>query len=175
MIQSLQHLLTSVDWAFYGVWALTITLMAIGLAGAVLPLVPGPLLILIAGVIHVLLRPQSGVTWGCIGLMAVLTLFAYGLDFASGVVGTRWFGGSHWGMLGVLLGGLVGMFFALPGLIIGPLVGGFAFEMLFAKKTARTAVKNTWGVVVGTGVGLVLRLMLGLAMVASFVIDATRH
>ena len=146
--------------------------MSLGVAGAILPMIPGPLLIFVAAVIHVLLRPSSGVSWWCVGLLGALTLVAYALDFASGAAGTRWFGGSRWGVIGVLLGGLVGIFFALPGLIIGPLIGGFAFEMLFAKKTAGNAVKSTLGAVAGTGMGLVLRLLVALVMVASFFIDA---
>ncbi len=172
MLDSLPHFLASIDWNNYGVWTLTLVLMTIGLAGTVLPLVPGPLMILGAAIVHVLLRPQTGVTWWCVALMGLLTLVAYGLDFASGAVGARWFGGSRWGMVGVLLGGIVGLFFALPGIIIGPLVGGFVFEMLFAKKAMGHAVKSTWGTVVGTGMGLVLRLIVSLAMVTSFFLDA---
>ena len=172
MIESLQHFFSSIDWACYGVWALTGSLMFVGVLGAMIPMLPGPTLILLAAILHVLLRPQSGVGWWCVGLLALFTGVSFLLDFASGAVGTRWFGGSRWGMVGVLLGGLIGLFFSLPGLIIGPLLGGFAFEMLFAKKTAGAAVKNTWGVVVGTGMGMVLRLLVALAMVASFFIDA---
>ena len=172
VVEHTREIFTSVDWSCYGVWALTVTLMITGLIGSVVPLLPGPLLIFAAAAVHVLLRPQTGVTWWCVAFMAVLTVVSYALDFASGAMGTRWFGGSRWGMVGVVLGGLVGMFFSLPGLIIGPLVGGFVFEMLFAKKQVHKAVKSTWGVVVGTGMGLVLRLMVALAMVASFFIDA---
>lgn len=172
MLDSLHHFFSSIDWSGYGVWTLTIVLMTVGLIGAVVPLVPGPMLILASGIVHVLLRPQTGVTWWCVALMALLTLVAFGLDFASGAVGARWFGGSRWGMVGVVLGGIVGLFFALPGIIIGPLVGGFVFEMLFAKKAMGHAVKSTWGTVLGTGMGLVLRLLVSLAMVASFFLDA---
>ena len=172
MIDSLHHFFTLIDWACYGVWTLTAVLMFTGVLGAALPLVPGPLLIFVAAVFHVLLRPQTGVTWWCVALLGLLTVVAYVLDFASGAMGTRWFGGSHWGIVGVLVGGLVGMFFALPGLIIGPLLGGFAFEMLFARKAMGKAVKSTWGTVVGTGMGLVLRVVVSLVMVASFLLDA---
>ena len=175
MTDSLHHFLTSTDWACYGVWALTLCLMVGGVAGSVLPLVPGPLLIFIAAVVHVLLRPQSGVSWWCVGLLFLLTALSYGLDFASGALGTHWFGGSRWGMLGVVVGGIIGLFFALPGMIIGPLLGGFVFEMLFAKKEVGPAVKSTWGTVVGTGMGLVLRLIVSLVMVASFFLDAFWH
>jgi hypothetical protein len=172
MLESLHHFFASIDWACWGVWTLTTVLMIVGLAGAVLPFVPGPLIIFIASVLHTLLRPESGVGWWCVGLLFVLMLIAYALDFASGAAGAKWFGGSRWGMAGVIVGGFVGLFFGLPGLIIGPLVGGFAFEMMFARMELKPAAKSTWGTVVGTGVGLVLRLAVSVMMIAAFLIDA---
>ena len=169
---SLQHFFTSIDWACYGVWALTICLMVTGVAGSLIPLVPGPFIVFVAAAVHVLLRPQSGVTWWCVGLLFLLTGLSYVVDFASGAMGTRWFGGSRWGIAGVLVGAIIGVFFALPGIIIGPLLGGFVFEMLFARKEVGPAVKSTWGTLVGTGMGLMLRLIVSLVMVASFFLDA---
>ena len=171
MLESLQHFFSSVDWACWGVWSLTSILMLVGLIGSVLPLVPGPLIIFIAAVLHFFLRPESGVSWWGIALLFVLTLAAYALDFASGAMGTHWFGGSRWGIAGVLAGGIVGLFFGLPGLIIGPLAGGFLFEMLFAKQELKPAIKSTWGTVVGTGMGLVLRFVLSLIMIGCFLLD----
>ena len=172
VLESFHHFATSFDWAFYGVWTLTLVLMVAGVVGAVVPLVPGPLLILVAAVAHVLLRPQSGVSWWCVAWMALLTVAAYMLDFGSAAMGTRLFGGSGWGVMGVVLGGMVGLFFPFPGLLVGPLVGGFTFELLFANKTIGPAAKSTWGAVLGTGLGLFLRLMVSLLMVASFLLNA---
>lgn len=164
--------LALVDLSFWGVWTLTVLLLTLGLIGTVVPLLPGPVLIFIAGVLHTLLRPESGMSWWAIAIQAVLVGVAYGLDIASGAMGTKWFGGSKWGVIGVLVGGVVGLFFGLPGLILGPLIGGFAFEMLLAKKKMTPAAKATWGTLIGTGVGLVARLCIGLVMVAWFFIDA---
>lgn len=164
--------LALVDLSFWGVWTLTVLLLTLGLIGTVVPLLPGPVLIFIAGVLHTLLRPESGMSWWAIAIQAVLVGVAYGLDIASGAMGTKWFGGSKWGVIGVLVGGVIGLFFGLPGLILGPLIGGFAFEMLFAKKKMTPAAKATWGTLIGTGVGLVARFCVGLAMVAWFFIDA---
>jgi uncharacterized protein len=164
--------LQSVDWACIGVWSLTLSLLVVGLLGAVLPFVPGPLLIFIAGIVHTWLRPESGMSWQGIVLLALLLVIAYFLDIASGAMGARWFGASKWGILGVFVGGVVGLFFALPGLILGPIVGGLSFELLFAKKEMRPAMKSTWGTLVGTGAGLVLRLAVSIAMLATFFVDA---
>ena len=56
----------------WGTWTLTIVLLATGLAGTILPLLPGPVIIFVAGVLHTFLRPESAMSWWGIGLMALL-------------------------------------------------------------------------------------------------------
>ena len=162
----------AIDWSFWGVWSLTISLLVLGFLGAVLPFLPGPFLIFVAGILHTVLRPESAMSWTGIAVMGVLLAVAYAIDFFSGMLGARWFGASRWGVAGVFVGGLVGLFLGLPGLILGPLVGGFAFEMLFAKMEVKPAAKSTWGTLLGTGVGLVARMGVSVMMIGVFVVDA---
>jgi uncharacterized protein YqgC (DUF456 family) len=160
------------DWAMWGVWTLTTVLMVAGLAGTVLPLLPGPVLIFVGGVLHTILRPESKMSWWGIGLLALLLALSFLVDFVSGALGTKHFGGSKWGVAGVIVGGIVGLFFGLPGLIIGPIVGGFAAEKWIAQKEFKPAARATWGTVVGTTLGMVARVGISVAMVAVFLIDA---
>lgn len=173
---SLWHHITewasTVDWAMWSVWTLTCVLMLTGLAGTVLPLLPGPVIIFIAGVLHTFLRPESAMSWWGIALMALLLALSFVVDFASGALGTKHFGGSKWGIWGVVIGGIVGLFFGLPGLIVGPIAGGYIAERYVAKKEFHPAVKATWGTVVGTTLGMVVRIGLSVAMVAVFFVDA---
>ncbi|MCB1227315.1 MAG: DUF456 domain-containing protein [Verrucomicrobiales bacterium] len=164
--------LQSVEWSSWGAWTLTLTLLTLGALGTVVPFLPGPLLIFFAAVVHTLLRPQSGLSAAGLILLGLLVVAAYFIDGASGAMGARWFGASRWGMLGVVVGGLVGLFFSLPGILLGPLIGGFAFEMLFAKKSLKPAARSTWGTVVGTGVGMVARVVIACVMLGVFFIDA---
>ena len=163
---------TSQDWAMWGAWSLTCVLLLAGLLGTILPLLPGPVLIFVAGVLHTFLRPESAMSWWGIGFMAVLLALSFIVDFVSGALGTKHFGGSKWGIWGVIIGGLVGLFFGLPGLIIGPVVGGFVAERYIAKKEFHPAAKATWGTVVGTTLGMVARVGLSVAMIAVFFVDA---
>lgn len=172
MMETLQQWWSGIDWAMLGVWSMTITLLIVGLLGTVLPLLPGPMILFLAGALHTILRPESGMSfWGLV-LLAVLLAVAYAVDIASGAMGAKWFGASRWGMAGVLVGGLAGLFFGLPGLVIGPLAGGLVFEVALAKREWKEGMKSTWGSVVGTGVGLLLRVGVSLVMVAVFFIDA---
>ena len=105
--------------------------------------------------------------WGIV-ILSLWLVLAYVIDFASGMLGARWFGASRWGIAGVFIGGIAGLFFGPIGLIAGPLVGGIACELVFAKKQLQPAAKSAWGSLLGAGVGLVVRVIVSLAMIATF-------
>lgn len=158
-------------WEMLGVWILTTCLLLVGLIGSVVPFLPGPFLIFIAGLVHTWLLPTHGMSTSGIVLLSVLLVVAYVVDFVSGAMGARWFGASRWGIGGVFVGGLVGMFFGPVGLILGPLVGGISCELIFAKKRLQPAAKSAWGSLLGAGVGLLVRVIVSIAMIATFLLD----
>ncbi len=153
------------------VWVITVIFFIAGLLGAVVPFVPGPFLIFVGCLLHVWLRPESGAGWWTVAIEAVLMLISYAVDFFSGALGSKYFGGSRWGCAGVVLGGIVGLFFSLPGIILGPLIGGFVFELIFAGKKISHAAKSTVGTATGMGVGLIVRLIISGAMIAWFLYE----
>lgn len=166
------HFFTSMPWEMLSVWSLTCCLLTVGLLGSVVPFLPGPLLIFIAGIVHTLLRPESAMSaWGIV-ILSLWMVIAYVVDFVSGMVGARWFGASRWGIAGVFVGGIAGMFFMPVGLVLGPVIGGIAFELIFAKMRLQPAAKSAWGSILGTGVGLVVRVVISFAMIATFLLDA---
>jgi len=168
---AISQFIVGIPYEVLGVWSLTVCLLFVGLVGTVVPLLPGPFLIFIAGILHTVLLPQAGMSWQGIVLLSVWLVLAYIVDTVAGVLGARWFGASRWGIAGVFVGGLVGLFFAPLGFIIGPLAGGLVFELAFAKKRMAPAVKSTWGTLLGTGVGLIVRLAISLAMIATVLLD----
>ncbi|NJK92883.1 MAG: DUF456 domain-containing protein [Blastochloris sp.] len=74
-------------------------------------------------------------------------------------------------MWGAVVGGVIGLFFSLPGLILGPLVGAFLFEWLGGRRRKRDAGKATVGVATGIVVSGLLKLGVALGMVLWFVLD----
>jgi uncharacterized protein YqgC (DUF456 family) len=152
-------------------WTVAATTSLVGMAGIVLPLLPGLMLIWVGALIHKFCLP-SLVSWWTLGAMGVLVLVGTIVEWTAGAAGVKWFGGTRWGMAGAFIGALVGLFFSLPGLIIGPLVGAILAEMLFARRTLRQASTAGAGVAAGWVAATVLKLGLGAAMLVIFWGDA---
>ena len=170
----LHSIFAAVDWAGVAVWTMTLSLFFAGAIGLMLPMVPGPLILFGAMLLHSWLRPASGLHGWFWAAESLLLALALGCDFLCGALGARWFGGSAWGLAGVFVGALVGLFFGLPGMIAGPLVGCLGFELIFARKKLHPAVKSTFGTALGTGLGLVGRTVVGLIMLAVFFLGLFR-
>jgi uncharacterized protein YqgC (DUF456 family) len=155
-----------------GAWLITLCLLLIGLAGSVLPVIPGHLIIVVAAAFHwFALREASGVEWWTFVVLIGLLAASQAYEFVSGAAGSRWFGGTKWGAIGAILGAVAGIFFLPLGLILGPLIGAFAFEALFAKQEIRQAATSGMGSAVGTVSSLVVKVMVGVVMVVWFLVD----
>jgi uncharacterized protein len=138
-------------------------LIVLGLAGAIIPTVPGiPLIFigiwLIAGIDH---YHHLGYGW----LVAIAAVGAVGLtiDLLAGVLGVKRVGASKQAILGALFGTVVGLFFGLPGLLLGPFVGSVLGELAAGSNVLRSTNVgiNAWlGLIFGTIVKLASSLMM---------------
>ncbi len=168
------------SWPFWtnvgtgAAWVVTLCLMLAGLAGCVIPVLPGHLLMFIGAVAHRLMlgREGSGLEWWSFVVLALLMAISQTFEFLSGAAGARWFGGTRWGAAGALVGGIVGLFFFPFGLVLGPLIGAILFEIAFAKKETRPAAVAGVGSVVGTLAGMGFKIVVGFLMLAWFLVDA---
>jgi uncharacterized protein YqgC (DUF456 family) len=156
-------------------WILVWALIGTGFLGCFLPLLPGTTLIL-CGVFayHWMVAPagaalSSTTLWG----ISLIMVASHVTDIASALIGAKRYGASQRGVWGGLAGLVVGMAFGLPGLLLGPIVGVVAGEML-SGKTPREAVASAWGTVVGNAAGVVLRVIAGGAMVVWFILAVWR-
>ncbi len=155
----------------YLVWTLTLTLMLIGLIGAVVPILPSTLLILGAALIHKLALPGS-FSWMAFGWIAFFFLISILVDIGCTLLGTRLFGGTKWGMAGAGGGAMVGMFFSLPGLILSTIFGAMAAEKIGAKRTNREALRSGAGAAVGFVLATIARLICAAIMIGLFLFAA---
>ena len=151
-------------------WSVTLFLMAVGLIGTVLPIFPGTLIILGAAILHrVMLGSDKSLGWPGLALLVLLTLASYAIDFAGSWFGARRFGATRWGTFGAVLGAIVGIFFGLPGLLLGPVVGALAGEIISGMKLI-DAGRAGWGALLGNLAALVGKLLIALAMVSWFLL-----
>lgn len=150
-------------------WVLTVGLLLVGLAGVIVPLLPGTTLILVAVIVHKLILPTD-LSWVAIGFVALFWLLSVIADFAGVLLGTRWFGGSKWGMAGASGGAVVGMFFSLPALLLGTIFGAMAAEKWVAKKSGGDSLRAGVGAATGFVISTVARLACAVVMIALFLV-----
>lgn len=153
-------------------WLITIVLMAVGLIGTVLPALPGAIIILAAAVLHqIMLGSGKSLGWWNIAALVALALLSSALEFAAGYFGAKRFGATKWGAFGATLGAIAGLFFPFPGLIVGPVVGAIAGELMAGKRLVH-AGRAGWGTLLGNLAGMVGKLAIGLVMVSWFLVTA---
>jgi uncharacterized protein YqgC (DUF456 family) len=150
-------------------WLIAIVLMAVGLLGTVLPLIPGAIIILAAAILHQVMLPENSLGWWNISGLILLTLLSYALEFGSGYFGAKRFGASKWGTVGAVIGTIAGLFFPFPGLLIGPVVGAIGGELIAGKRLV-AAGRAGWGTILGNLAGIVAKLVIALAMISWFLL-----
>jgi uncharacterized protein YqgC (DUF456 family) len=144
-------------------------IMLIGLAGIVLPVLPGTVLIFVGALIYAIVEGFQSVGWPTLLVLGLLTLVATGAELWTSSLGAKAGGASGWSLLAGLAGGLVGMvFFSLPGALVGAVLGVLLGELVRVRDWRR-ALKAGGGWAVGWFLSVVVQLVIGLAMVAVFV------
>jgi uncharacterized protein YqgC (DUF456 family) len=151
-------------------WALAALLILVGLAGTVLPALPG-LPLMFAGMwLGAWADGYHRVGGWTIGLLGVLTVLSLGVDIAATAMGAKRVGAGKLAMVGAAVGTLVGgIFFSIPGLILGPFVGAVLGELARGKEL-RQASSIGFGTWVGLAIGTALKLALAFAMLGIFVL-----
>ena len=149
-------------------WLFAIVLFAIGLIGTVVPILPGTTIILAGAVIHrMMLGPEKSIGWPTIGVLVLLTLATYALDFLGSYFGAKYFGATKWGTFGAIIGALIGLFFGIIGLFVGPVIGAITGEFVAGKRMI-AAGKAGWGSLLGNLAGMIGKLVIALAMITIF-------
>ena len=126
-----------------------------GLAGCILPMLPGPPLAY-AGMLLLHFTDQVQFTTTQLLVWLALVAVIQALDYFVPLLGTKYSGGSKWGNRGCLVGTVVGLFFMPWGIIVGPFLGAFIGELLGGRETMQ-ALKSGFGSLVGFLVGTVLK------------------
>ncbi|KAF1689124.1 DUF456 domain-containing protein [Pseudoxanthomonas taiwanensis] len=150
-------------------YILAALLVAVGLAGVILPALPG--LPLVFG--GMLLAAWAGdfqrIGAGTLVVLGLLTALSLAVDLLAAALGARRVGAGPLAVWGAALGALVGLAFGLPGLVLGPFIGALLGELWHVRDLPRAARVGlgTW---LGLLLGAALKLALAFAMLGLFIL-----
>lgn len=151
-------------------WILAVVLVLVGLAGVILPLLPGVPLIFAGLLLVAWIDGFTKVGWIVLTILAVLTTASVVVDVVATSLGARRHGASRWAVVGAALGTIVGLFFGFIGLVVAPFAGAVIGELAAGRSAeeARRAGFGTWlGMLLGTAVKVALAFaMLGIFALA---------
>lgn len=147
-----------------------IVLLIGGLAGCVLPFIPGPPLSFLA---LLLLQFTSNPPFSedFLLLWAFIAAAVTILDYWVPVYGTKKMGGTKAGVRGSALGLIAGLLFFPPlGLIIGPFVGALLGELIAGLELSR-AIRPAIGSFLGFLTGMIMKLSVSAILSYHFVVN----
>ena len=156
-------------WMFVLAGLLVLT----GLAGSILPALPGVPLVFGGLLLAAWADDFQRVSWVVLVILGLMTVLSFAIDFAATAMGAKRVGASKLAIVGALIGPLGGFVLGLPGLMFGPFVGAVTGEMLTHGEMQRATRAGfaTWvGLIFGTLTKLALVFtMLGIFAFAWFV------
>lgn len=143
-------------------------LVLAGIAGAVLPALPGAPLVFGGLLLVAWADGFQKVGWFTLAVVGLLALLTFPLDLMAASLGAKRVGASWLALAGAAIGTIVGFFLGLPGLILGPFVGAVAGEYL-SRRDLRQAGRVGVGTWIGFVIGVAGKLALIFMMIGIFV------
>lgn len=150
-------------------WIIGALLAFSGLAGLLLPLVPGAPLLFLGLLCCAWAEDFRFVGLWTLVVLAGMAALTYLVEFVASALGAKKFGGSRRAMVGAVLGGLVGLGLGVPGILLGPFLGAVVGE-LSLQRSLDQASRAGIGTVVGLAIGVAGKLAIGIAMIGLFVL-----
>jgi len=149
-------------------WILAVVLIVVGVAGTVLPALPGGALVFAGILLAAWIDDFARISGWTVMVCGLLTLVAWGADYVSAMLGAKRAGASRLAIVGAALGTVFGLLFGFVGILVLPLVGAAVGEYIADRNAARAAHVGiaTW---VGLLVGTVAKLVITFVMVGLFV------
>lgn len=156
----------------YLLWALAAVLVLVGLAGLFFPAIPGAVVLFAGLLVAAWADDFAYAGWKTLTLLGALALLTYPADFLASAFGAKRFGASPRAITGAAIGAVIGIFFGLPGVLLGPFTGAVIGELLTQRHlgmAGRAGIGATLGLVLGTAVKLAIAFtMLGVFAIVRF-------
>lgn len=149
-------------------WVISVILILIGIAGVILPALPGTPLVFLGFLLVAYIEDFSKIGWITLTTLGIFTLLSLLVDFIIPSYGAKRVGASRKAISGAAIGSVIGIFFGIPGLILGPFVGAVIGEYI-SRKDLLQAGKAGVGTWLGILLGIAMKLALVFAMVGIFI------
>jgi uncharacterized protein len=149
-------------------WILSAAFIIVGVAGTVLPALPGTLFVLAGIVLGAWIDGFARVGWGVLTAVIVLAVLAWVLDYVAGLLGAKKAGASRQALIGAVLGTVVGLFMGIVGVLFMPLVGAAIGEFIAQRDHGR-ALKVGVATWLGIMAGMVSKVVIAFMMIGLFI------
>lgn len=146
-------------------YLLSALLVLVGIAGTVLPALPGVPLVFAGMLLAAWAGDFQQVGWPVLVVLGLLTLLSFGIDFLATAMGAKRVGASRLALLGAVIGTFAGLLMGLVGVFIGPFVGALLGELAHRRALGREDMGHATRVGMGTWMGIVLGTVLKLGLV----------
>ena len=156
------------------IWCSVILLMLAGLIGTIVPLLPGTTLILLGALLQKGLLPDT-ISWPAVGGIIVFWLISVLADVGCTLLGAKMFGGGKWGMAGASGGALAGIFFSLPAVVLGTMLGAIIAEKWLGRKSDEMALRAGAGATLGLLVSGFVKLVCAVVMIGFYAMAVIAH
>ncbi len=149
-------------------WVISVLLIVVGIAGVILPALPGVVFVFGGILLAAWIDDFTRISGWTIGVLAVLAIIAFVVDYVASTLAARRAGASTLGLVGAAVGTVLGIFTGLIGLVFMPLVGAAVGEFIAqqdAIRAGRVGVATWIGLVIGTA----LKIAIVFTMVGVFI------
>jgi uncharacterized protein len=150
-------------------WVAAVALIVVGVAGTVLPALPGAILVFAGIALAAWIDDFTRISAWTLALLGAMTALAWATDFVAAAMGAKRVGASRYAIVGAALGTLAGIFTGFIGLLFMPLVGAAIGEFVALRDVARAGRVGlaTW---IGLLIGTAVKVAIVFAMVGVFVV-----
>lgn len=145
-------------------YVLAILLVVVGIAGTILPALPGLPLVFAGMLLAAWAGDFQQVGVPMLVLLGVLTVFSLAVDFWATALGAKRVGASRLAIVGAMVGTVAGLFFGPLGLLMGPFAGAIGGELIHRRSLQKQDLGQAAKIGVGTWFGILFGTVLKLAL-----------
>lgn len=150
-------------------FVVSLLFMAVGVAGTVVPVLPGVPLIWLAMLGFGIVDKFQRVDATFLVITALVVVASEATDYLTRAWGAKRFGAGRAGTWGAVIGAMAGLFFLPLGLLLGPFLGALTGELL-SGRSMQESLRAGWGGLIGTLSSIVVKFAVAVALTVAFVV-----